>query len=73
MAAIWILVIRHQPALVPLVTAAGTILAAAHDTLTDAFPGAALGSAVGAVLVAAAAVWWYRRLAAGGEIRTEEP
>ena len=63
--AAWVLVLRHQPALVPLVTAAGALLSAIRNTVVNAFPGAAAGSLVGAVLVAAAAVWWYRRLTAG--------
>jgi hypothetical protein len=61
--AVWAMVLRHQPALVPLVTAAGAVLAAIHDVVVNAFPGAAAGSVIGAALVASAAVWWYRRLA----------
>jgi hypothetical protein len=61
--AVWAMVLRHQPSLVPLVTAAGAVLAAIHDVVVNAYPGAAAGSALGAVAVAAAAVWWYRRLA----------
>jgi hypothetical protein len=72
MVAMWVLVIRHQPALVPLVTATGTILSAAGDSATGAYPGATLGSAVGAVLVFGAAIWWYRRLAAGDASRMIE-
>jgi hypothetical protein len=63
--AAWVLVLRHQPALVPLVTATGAILSAIRNTVVNAYPGAAAGSLIGAVLVAAAAVWWYRRLAQG--------
>ncbi|MDX2438369.1 MAG: hypothetical protein QNL88_15155, partial [Acidobacteriota bacterium] len=62
--AVWVLVLRHQPALVPLVTATGTVLGAINDTVVGAFPGATAGSLIGAVLVVAAAVWWYGRLAA---------
>ncbi len=69
--AAWVMVLRHQPALVPLVTAAGAILSAIHDTVVNAYPGAAAGSMVGAVLVAATAVWWYRRLAVNGGSETE--
>ncbi len=61
--AVWVLVLRHQPALVPLVTATGTVLGAINDTVVGAFPGATAGSLIGAVLVVAAAVWWYGRLA----------
>jgi hypothetical protein len=61
----WVLVLRHQPALVPLVTGAGAILSAIRNAVLNAYPGAAAGSLIGAVLVAAAAVWWYRRLAQG--------
>ncbi len=52
--AAWVLVLRHQPALVPLMTAAGAVLSAIHDTVVNAFPGAAAGSLIGAVLVVAA-------------------
>ena len=69
--AAWVFVLRHQPALVPLMTAAGAVLSAIHDTVVNAFPGAAAGSLIGAVLVVAAAVWWYRRLAANGGSETE--
>jgi hypothetical protein len=62
--AVWTMVLRHQPALVPLVTAAGAVLAAIHDAVVNAFPGAAAGSAIGAMLVATGAVWWYGRFAA---------
>jgi len=62
--AAWVLVIRRHPALVPLVTAAGIVFGAIHDAVVDAYPGVAPGSLIGAVLVAAAAVWWHRRLAA---------
>jgi hypothetical protein len=68
--AAWVLVLRHQPALVPLVTATGAILSAIRNTVVNAYPGAAAGSLIGAVLVAAAAVWWYRRLAGGNGAET---
>jgi hypothetical protein len=48
---------------VPLVTATGAILSAIRNTVVNAYPGAAAGSLIGAVLVAAAAVWWHGRLA----------
>jgi hypothetical protein len=60
----WVLVLRRQPALVPLVTAAGTALGAIHDTVVGAFPGATAGSLIAIVLVLAASVWWYGRLVA---------
>ncbi len=63
--AVWVLALRHQPALVPLVTATGTVLGAVHDAVVGAFPGATAGSLIGAVLVVAAAVWWHGRLASG--------
>ena len=62
--AIWIWVLRHHPALTPLVTAAGAILAAMRSALIGAYPGAAAGSVIGALLVLTAAVWWFRRLSA---------
>ena len=64
MLAIWLLVLRHLPALTPLVTAAGATLAAMRGALIGAYPGAAAGSVIGALLVLGAAVWWFRRLSA---------
>jgi hypothetical protein len=60
--AAWIVVVRRLPALVPLVTATGTVMAAVRSAVVGAFPGAVAGSLIGAILVMAAAVWWYRRL-----------
>jgi len=62
--AIWLWVLRHHPALTPLVTAAGAVLAAMRSALIGAYPGAAAGSVIGALLVLTAAVWWFRRLSA---------
>jgi hypothetical protein len=64
MLAVWVLVLRHHPALTPLATAAGAALAALTDALIGAYPGAAAGSVIGALLVLAAAVWWFARLTA---------
>ena len=64
MLAVWILLLRRHPALTPLVTAAGAILAALRNALIGAYPGAAAGSVIGALLMLGAAVWWYRRLGA---------
>jgi len=61
---IWILILRHHPALTPLVTAAGATLAAMRGALIGAYPGVAAGSVIGALLVLGAAVWWFRRLSA---------
>ena len=59
---VWVLVFRHHPALVPLVTAAGTALAALREAVIGAYPGATPGSTIGAIGVVAASVWWFRRL-----------
>ena len=64
MLAIWILLLRRHPALTPLVTTAGAVLAALRNALIGAYPGAAAGSVVAALLMLAAAVWWYQRLGA---------
>jgi len=64
MLAVWVLVLRHHPALTPLATAAGAALAALTDALIGAYPGAAAGSVIGTLLVLAAAVWWFARLTA---------
>jgi hypothetical protein len=60
--AAWALVLRHQPALVPLVTAAGAALGTVRNAVIGGYPGATAGSTVGAVLMVAIAVWWYNRL-----------
>jgi hypothetical protein len=62
--AVWVLVLRHHPALVPLVTASGAALGGIREAIVGAFPGAAAGSAIGAVLVVMISVWWFRRLTA---------
>ncbi len=43
---------------------AGAALAALTDALIGAYPGAAAGSVIGALLVLTAAVWWFARLTA---------
>ena len=58
----WILVIRRHAALVPLITAAGVALGAIRETVVGAYPGAAAGSLIGAVLVVAVSLWWFKRL-----------
>jgi len=58
--AVWVLVLRHYPALVPLVTAGTTILATLRQAFQAAYPGALAGSLIGAALVLALAIWWFR-------------
>ncbi len=60
--AVWVLVLRHRPALVPLATAAGAILGALRQAVVAPFPGAAGGAFAGAVLVLAASIWWMARI-----------
>jgi succinate dehydrogenase hydrophobic anchor subunit len=64
MLVVWWSVVRRQPALVPLVTAGGAILAALRAAAVGAFPGAVAGSAIGAVAVLGFAVWWFGRISA---------
>jgi hypothetical protein len=59
---VWVLVLRRQPALVPLVTAAGAALDAIRSAALGAYPGARAGSLVGAVLIVTLAIWWFSRL-----------
>jgi hypothetical protein len=59
--AVWVLVLRHHPALVPIVTATGAVLGALREAVVGAFPGATVGSVIGAATVVAAAMWWFRR------------
>lgn len=60
--AVWVLVLRHHPALVPLVTACGTALGGLREAVVGAYPGATLGSVIGSAVVIAISVWWFRRL-----------
>ena len=69
MLAVWILLLRRHLALIPLVTAAGAVLATLRSALIGAYPGAAAGSVIGALLVLSAAVWWYRRLTADSALQ----
>jgi hypothetical protein len=61
---VWVLVVRRQPAMVPLVTAAGAALDAIRSAVLGAYPGARAGSLVGAVLIVTLAIWWFSRLSA---------
>jgi hypothetical protein len=70
MLAVWALVLRHHPALTPLVTAAGAVLATLRSALIGAYPGAVAGSVIGALLVLAAAVWWFGRLTADSVLQS---
>ncbi len=60
--AVWVLVLRHHPALVPLVTATGAAFGAVREAVVGAYPGATFGSAIGALAVLAASWWWFKRL-----------
>jgi hypothetical protein len=72
--ALWVLVLRHYLALVPLVTAAGAILAAIREAVLGSYPGVTAGSLIGATLVLALAVWWFSRLGSDSAEQTvEEP
>ncbi len=69
---VWVLVLRRQPALVPLVTAAGAALQAIHDAALGAFPGVRVGSTIGAVLIVTLAMWWFSRLSADTAVESTE-
>jgi len=69
---VWVLVVRRQPALVPLVTAAGAALGAIRSAALGAFPGARAGSLIGAVLIVTLAMWWFSRLSADTAVEPAE-
>ena len=69
--AIWVVALRHHPALAPLVTAAGAIVAAARAAILGSYPGAAAGSVIGAVLVLGLAIFWFNRLSTDCAFQTE--
>lgn len=68
--AVWALVLRHQPALVPVVTACGTVLGALREAVVAGYPGATPGSVAGAAAMVAASVWWFRRLTSDSALQT---
>ena len=71
--AAWVLVIRHQPAIVPLVVAAGAVLGALQRAAVNPFPGAAVGSIVGAAAILVVAVWWFGRITTDTKQPNEKP
>ena len=71
--AIWVVALRHHPALVPLVTAAGATLAAIRAAILGSYPGATAGSLIGAVLVLGLAIFWFDRLSSDTAHETARP
>jgi hypothetical protein len=73
--AVWVLVLRHHPALVPLVTATGATLGALREAIIGAYPGVLTGSVIGAAAIVAASLWWFKRLTADSlsTARTDTP
>ncbi|MEJ2188966.1 MAG: hypothetical protein P8Y93_06025, partial [Acidobacteriota bacterium] len=69
---VWVLVVRRQPALVPLVTAGGAALGTIRSAVLGAYPGAEAGSLVGAVLIVTIATWWFSRLSADTAVEATE-
>jgi hypothetical protein len=69
--AVWVLVLRHHPALVPTVTASGAVLGSIREAIIGAYPGAAAGSMIGAVAIVAASWWWLKRLTSDSAFQTE--
>jgi len=60
--AIWVLALRHHPALAPLMTAAGATLAAVRAAILGSFPGATVGSVIAACVIVGLAIFWFGRL-----------
>jgi len=69
--AIWVLALRHHPALAPLVTAGGAILATIRAAILGSYPGATAGSVIGAVLVLGLAIFWFDRLSADSAYQSD--
>jgi len=69
--AIWVVALRHHPALVPLITAAGATLAAIRAAVLASYPGATAGSLIGAVLVLGLAIFWFDRLSSDSAYQTD--
>jgi len=55
-------VLRFQPSLVPIATAAMTVLALAREAALGAYPGAASGAALAIVALGGVGFWWAGRL-----------
>jgi hypothetical protein len=58
--AAYVLVLRHDLTLVPPALAVTIVLGSVRDGLSEAYPGAVVGHAVGIVLVGLLAVYWTR-------------
>ena len=58
----WALVLRFQPSLVPVATAALGVLALFRQSALEAYPGASTGAAVAVAALGALAVWWCARI-----------
>jgi hypothetical protein len=67
----YVLVLRHQLALVPAAAAVMTGLSVLRQGFFRAFPAALIGSLVAAMLIFAVGVLWSRRLTADSQ--TPEP
>jgi membrane protease YdiL (CAAX protease family) len=64
-ATLWLsyeLVLRFEPSLVPIATAAMTVLALAREAALGAYPGAASGAALAIVALGGVSFWWAGRL-----------
>jgi hypothetical protein len=69
--AVWVLALRHHPALVPLVTATGTVFGSLRAAVISAYPGATAGSLISIVLVLGLSMWWFGRLTADSRYQEE--
>jgi hypothetical protein len=58
----YLLVLRFQPSLVPIASAAMTMLVLVREAVLAAYPGATVGAALAIVALGAAGLWWTERL-----------
>jgi hypothetical protein len=59
--ACYVLILRHHVALVPVAAAAVAILGTVREGILRLYPGSLVGSAVAAILIALAAMYWFQR------------
>jgi hypothetical protein len=62
LAAVYVLVLRHDVSLVPLAVAVMTIGGTLREGSAAAYPGALAGAIAGVVVMGLAAWWWFRAL-----------
>jgi hypothetical protein len=67
----YVLILRHNVALVPVVTAVVAILGTLREGMLRLYPGSLAGSAVAAILIALAAAYWLQRFTRESETETD--